>query len=59
MSAGRVKITPEAMEAPAEAPVETILFSSMPPPPSTRSTAIDTTAAGMAEAIVTPAKRPR
>jgi hypothetical protein len=59
MRAGSVNITPEAMEQPAEAPVETMLFSRMPPPPSTRSTAIDTTAAGMADAIVTPAKRPR
>ena len=40
-------------------PVETMLFSRMPPPPSARSTAMDTTAAGIAEAIVVPAKSPR
>ena len=49
-SAGTVKITPDAIEVPAEAPVCTMLFSRMPPPPSARSTAIETTAAGMAEA---------
>jgi hypothetical protein len=40
-------------------PVCTMLFSRMPPPPSARSTAIDTTAAGIAEAMVMPANRPR
>ena len=60
MSAGSVqKITPEAMEQPADAPVATMLFSRMPPPPRTRSTAIETTAAGIAEAMVTPAKSPQ
>jgi len=54
-----VKITPEAIDEPAEAPVCTMLFSSIPPPPSTLRTAIETTAAGIAEAIVSPAKRPR
>ena len=58
-SAGTVKITPEAIEVPAEAPVCTMLFSRMPPPPSARSTAIETTAAGIAEAMVMPANRPR
>ena len=58
-SAGIVKITPEAIDEPAEAPVCTMLFSRMPPPPSTRSTAIETTAAGIADAMVMPAKRPR
>ncbi len=58
-SAGIVKITPDASEAPAEPPVCTMLFSRIPPPPSIRSTAIETTAAGMADAIVMPAKRPR
>jgi hypothetical protein len=47
-----VKITPAAIEDPAEAPVCTMLFSRMLPPPSTRSTAIETTAAGMAVAMV-------
>ena len=59
ISAGSVKITPEAIEVPAEAPVETMLFSRMPLFPSTRSTAMETTAAGMAEAMVRPAKSPR
>ena len=54
-----VKITPEAIEEPAEAPVCTMLFSRMPAPPSAPSTAIETTAAGIAEAMVMPAKRPR
>ena len=58
-SAGIVKITPEAIDEPAEAPVCTMLFSRMVLPPSMRSTAIDTTAAGMAEAMVMPANRPR
>jgi len=58
-SAGTVKITPAAIEDPADAPVCTMLFSRMCPPPSTRSTAIDTTAAGIAVAIVSPAKSPR
>ena len=58
-SAGTVKMTPEAIEVPADAPVCTMLFSRMPPPPSARSTAIETTAAGIAEAIVMPAHRPR
>ena len=59
MSAGSVKMTPEAIDAPADAPVETMLFSRMPPPPKARSTAIDTTAAGIADAIVVPANSPR
>ena len=58
-SAGTVKMTPEAIEVPADAPVCTMLFSRMPPPPSARSTAMLTTAAGIAEAMVMPANRPR
>ncbi len=58
-SAGMVKITPDASEVPAEPPVCTTLFSRMPPPPRARSTAIETTAEGMADAMVMPAKRPR
>ena len=50
---------PEAIEEPAEAPVWTMLFSRMVLPPSTRSTAMETTAAGIADAIVMPANRPR
>src|SRR5262245_29737000 len=53
-----VKMSPEAMEQPAEAPVDTMLFSRMPPRPRAPSRAIETTAAGMAEAMVRPAKRP-
>src|ERR1043165_1947799 len=58
-SAGSVKITPAEIDAPADAPVCTILFSRMCPPPNRRSTAIDTTAAGIAVAIVRPANNPR
>ena len=47
------------IEAAAEAPVATMLFSRIVPPPSRRNTPIDTTAAGIAEAMVRPAKRPR
>ena len=54
-----MKITPVAIEVPADAPVATILFSRMCPPPSIFNIAIDTTAAGIAEAIVMPANRPR
>src|SRR6185312_1062044 len=53
-----VKMSPEAMEQPAEAPVDTMLFSRMPPRPSAPRMPIETTAAGMAEAMVRPAKRP-
>ena len=59
ISAGIVKITPAAIEEPAEAPVCTMLFSRMLPPPSKRSTPIETTAAGIAVAIVSPANNPR
>jgi hypothetical protein len=58
-SAGTVKITPDAIDVAADAPVCTMLFSRIPPPPSARSTAIDTTAAGIAEAMVIPANNPR
>ena len=58
-SAGSVKITPAEIDAPADAPVCTMLFSRMCPPPNSRSTAIETTAAGIAVAIVSPANRPR
>ena len=51
--------TPEAIDEPADAPVCTMLFSRIVLPPSTRSTAMDTTAAGIAEAMVMPANRPR
>ena len=58
-SAGTVKITPEAIDEPAEAPVCTMLFSRIVLPPSRRSTAIETTAAGIADAMVRPANSPR
>src|ERR1041385_8999686 len=51
-SAGMVKITPAAIDAAADAPVCTMLISRIVPTPSARSTAIDTTAAGIAAAIV-------
>ena len=57
--AGVVNSTPVATDEPAEPPVCTMLFSRMPPPPSSLSTAIDTTADGIAEATVIPANRPR
>jgi hypothetical protein len=50
---------PVAVEEPAEPPVCTMLFSRMPPWPSTLSTAIDTTADGIADAMVMPANSPR
>jgi hypothetical protein len=59
INAGIVKITPAAIDEPAEAPVCTMLFSRIVPPPSRRSTPIETTAAGMAVATVRPANRPR
>ena len=59
INAGIVKITPAAIDEPADAPVCTMLFSRIVPPPRRRSTAIETTAAGIAVAIVRPAKRPR
>ena len=55
--AGIVKIVPAAMEA-AEAPVATMLFSRMLERPSRRSTPIETTAAGIAVATVSPANKP-
>src|SRR5215467_7998688 len=59
ISAGIVKITPAAIDDPAEAPVCTMLFSRIVPPPSRRNTPIDTTAAGIAVAMVRPANKPR
>jgi hypothetical protein len=50
---------PVAVDEPAEPPVCTMLFSRMVPPPSSFSTAIDTTAEGIAEAMVMLANRPR
>ncbi len=58
-SAGIVKIVPAAMEAAAEAPVATMLFSRMLERPRSFSTPMEMTAAGIAVATVSPAKRPR
>ena len=43
----------------AEATVCTMLFSRTPAPPAQRSTAMEITAAGMEEAKVSPALRPK
>ena len=59
ISAGIVNMTPVAMDEPADAPVETMLFSRMCPPPNNFRMAIETTAAGIAEAMVRPANKPR
>ena len=59
ISAGSVNTAPAAIDEPAEAPVATILFSRMLERPSSFSTAIETTAAGIAVATVRPANRPR
>src|SRR5271168_1777543 len=58
MSAGRVKIAPEAIEEPAEAPVATMLFSRMLVLPNRGRRAIEITAAGMAVATVKPTNKP-
>ncbi len=58
-SAGIVKIVPAAIDEAAEAPVATMLFSRMLERPIRRSTPMETTAAGIAVATVSPANRPR
>ncbi len=58
MSAGRVKIAPEAIDEPAEAPVATMLFSRMLVLPNSGKRAIEMTAAGMAVATVSPTNKP-
>src|SRR5271168_770509 len=58
MSAGRVKIAPEAIDEPAEAPVATMLFSRMLVLPNSGNRAIEMTAAGMAVATVSPTNKP-
>jgi hypothetical protein len=57
-SAGSTKITEDKVPA-AEACVCTMLFSRILPPPSSRSTAMEITAAGMELAKVSPTFRPR
>src|SRR5436190_9115859 len=58
-SAGTVKTTPADTDEPAEAVVCTMLFSSTVWRANSRSTAIEMTAAGIADETVMPAKRPR
>src|SRR5271165_2442123 len=58
MSAGSVKMAPEAIDDPAEAPVATMLFSRMLVLPNSGRRAIEMTAAGIAVATVRPANKP-
>ena len=55
---GRTKMI-ELMAPPTEATVCTVMFSQMVEVRNARSTAIEITAAGMAEAKVRPTSRPR
>jgi hypothetical protein len=59
ISAGIVKITPAAIDSPAEAAVWTMLFSRMFEFLKNLSTAIEITAAGIEAETVSPAKSPR
>ena len=56
-SAGIVKIVPAAIDEAAEAPVATMLFSRMLERPIRRSTPMETTAAGIAVATVSPGEQ--
>ena len=58
MSAGRVKMTPEAMDWPALPVVCTMLFSRMLARPKARRMEIDSTEMGMLAATVSPARSP-
>ena len=58
ISAGRVKITPPAMDSPAEPPVCTMLFSRMVGRPKARNTEMERTAIGIEAPTVRPARRP-
>src|ERR1700730_8367125 len=58
MSAGRVKIAPEAIDEPAEAPVATMLFSRMLVLPNSGNRAMEITAAGIGVATVSPTNKP-
>ena len=58
MRAGRVKMTPEAMDWPALPVVWTMLFSRMLALPKARRIEIDSTEIGMEAATVRPARRP-
>ena len=58
MSAGRVKMTPAAMDWPALPVVWTMLFSRMEARPKARRMLMESTAMGMEAATVRPARRP-
>src|SRR5579872_7343810 len=58
ISAGRVKITPPAMDSPAEPVVWTILFSRMLTLPKARRMLIESTAMGIDAETVSPARSP-
>ncbi len=58
ISAGRVKMTPEAMDWPALPVVWTMLFSRIEARPKARRIEIDRTEIGMEAATVSPARRP-
>jgi hypothetical protein len=58
MSAGRVKMTPEAMDWPALPTVWTMLFSRMLDLPKARRIEIERTEMGMEAATVRPALNP-
>jgi hypothetical protein len=57
-SAGRVKMTPEAMDWPALPVVWTMLFSRIEARPKARRMLMESTAMGMEAATVSPARRP-
>ncbi len=57
-SAGRVKMTPEAMDWPALPVVWTMLFSRIEARPSARSTLMESTDIGIEAATVSPARKP-
>ena len=58
MSAGRVKMTPAAMDWPALPAVWTMMHSRMETLPLSRRKLIEMTAMGMEAATVSPARRP-
>ena len=58
ISAGSVKITPEAIDCPALPVVWTMLFSRIDARPSARNTLIDSTEIGIDAATVSPARKP-
>ena len=58
ISAGSVKITPPAMDSPAEPVVCTMLFSRMLTLPNARRMLMESTAMGIEAETVSPARRP-